>query len=52
MKIQLAYAYEGHDPDDVITVDDVTGRMLITEGRARIPDATTPKSQTETSKTK
>jgi hypothetical protein len=35
VKIQLAYEYDDHAPDDVIDVDDATGRLLIREGRAR-----------------
>jgi hypothetical protein len=38
MRIQLAYEHEGHEPDDVIDVDDATGQRLIYEGRARVPD--------------
>lgn len=35
MVIQLAYEYQGFNPDDVIEVDDHTGRRLIREGKAR-----------------
>jgi hypothetical protein len=38
MKVQLAYEYEGHQPDEVVDVDDATGARLIYEGRARVPD--------------
>lgn len=39
MRIALAYPYDGHAPNDVIDVDDRTGRRLISDGRARLlPD--------------
>jgi hypothetical protein len=38
MKVQLAYEYEGHEPDEVVDVDDATASRLIYEGRARVPD--------------
>lgn len=35
MRVQLAYPYQGHRPDEVISVDDRTGRRLLREGRVR-----------------
>lgn len=39
MRIQLAYPWEGHNPDDVVDVDDQQGRTMIREGLARVPDS-------------
>lgn len=38
MFIALAYPYEGHVPDEVIEVDEATGRRLLRAGRARRAD--------------
>lgn len=40
MRVTLAVPYDGHKPDDTITVDDRTGRQLIRDGRARLPGVT------------
>jgi hypothetical protein len=44
LRVQLAYPWtdsEGNDhaPDDVVEVDDFTGRVMIREGNARRPDS-------------
>jgi hypothetical protein len=44
MKVTLAYAYEGHKPDDTIEVDDLAGRTLLREGNARAADAASRKA--------
>jgi hypothetical protein len=36
--IQLAYPYEGHAPDEVVDVDDITARDMVRDGMARWPD--------------
>ena len=43
VRIQLAYPWTApdgteHDPDDVVEVDEMESRRMITEGRARVPD--------------
>lgn len=38
MKITLAYPFEGHDPDTTIEIDDVRGRRMIRDGKARRAD--------------
>lgn len=35
MKVTLAMPFDGHQPDDTIDVDDVTGRDLLRSGWAR-----------------
>jgi hypothetical protein len=50
MKVQLAYEYEGHEPDEVVDVDDATGSRLVHEGKARVPDEA-PKSKSKSSDT-
>jgi len=35
MRIQLAYPFEGHKANEVISTDDRTARRLLREGRAR-----------------
>lgn len=37
MRVTLAVPYDGHRPDDTVTVDDRTGRQLIRDGWARLP---------------
>lgn len=44
MKITLAMPFEGHQPDETITVDEPTGRDLIRCGWARTPDPAPPKA--------
>lgn len=41
MRVELAYPYEGHEPDEIIEVDRQTGRNLVSAGRAR-PAADAP----------
>lgn len=38
MLVQLAYPHEGHEPDEVIEVDADTGRDMVRDGLARLPD--------------
>ncbi len=35
VKVELAYPWNGHDPDSTVTVDATTARDLIRDGRAR-----------------
>ena len=39
MRVQLAYPFDGHAPDDTVEVDDSVGRQLLKDGRARRPDS-------------
>lgn len=41
MQVIYAYARDGHQPDDVVDVDEVTGRQLCREGFARRAPAPT-----------
>lgn len=43
MKVTLAYPFEGHKPETTVDVDDETARLLIREGRARLPETTKQK---------
>ncbi len=36
MRVVLAYPRDGHAADDVIDVDDETGRVLVQDGFARL----------------
>lgn len=47
MLIQLAYPYDGHEPDDTIEVDDQTGRTLVRDGVARLPGVNDHRSVAE-----
>ena len=38
MLVQLAHPRDGHEPDEVIEVDDAVGRDLVRDGLARRPD--------------
>lgn len=38
MLVTLAYPHEGHQPDETIEVDDATGRQLVRDGQARLPE--------------
>lgn len=37
MKIQLAYPFDGHAPDETVDVDEATARRLVRDGLARLP---------------
>ena len=39
MRITLAYACEGHDPDETVDLPDDVARRLVNDGRARLPAA-------------
>jgi len=38
LRITLAYPHDGHAPDKTIDVDDHTGRLMVRDGLARLPD--------------
>jgi hypothetical protein len=38
VKITLAYPFEGHAPDETIEIDDVRGRRMVRDGKARRAD--------------
>jgi len=44
LKIDLAYPYDGHQPDETIEVDDDVGRQMIRDGYARPADKPTAKT--------
>lgn len=48
MKITLAYAYEGHSPDDTVDLPEAEARRLLSDGVARLPvkSTTSPRRTT------
>lgn len=42
-RVTLGYAWEGHQPDTTLELDEVTARRLLREGKARLaPDEAPP----------
>lgn len=47
MRVDLAYPWQGHQPDDTVEVDDAVGKQLIRDGKARPTPAPEPELTSE-----